>query len=157
MKSSTTDKDSLLNIEDQLCFALYSTSRAITKHYAPLLEAMGVTYPQYLTLMVLWTQDGLTIREVADRLELEAATTTPLVQRLEKLGLVSRQRSTEDERRVNVFLTTKGKRYYQKARPIPEAARCSVGVSKTKAKELISEMRAIKNFIASVVSQKKRE
>lgn len=136
-----------MKIEDQLCFALYSTSRAITKRYSALLEKLEVTYPQYLALMVLWTKDGLLIQELAQQLELEPATTTPLVKRLEKLGLVTRERSSQDERKVHVFLTEKGRNAYKKAVGIPDKARCAVGVSQAKAAKLIKEMGAIKSHL----------
>lgn len=147
MKPCITDKDGLLRIEDQLCFALYSTSRALTKQYAILLDKMGITYPQYLALMVLWERDGLLVQEIAANLELEAATTTPLIQRLEKLGFVSRQRSAEDERRVHVFLTDKGRKLYKQALKIPHGLGCAIGVTPETAKKLIAEIRVIKDFI----------
>jgi len=139
MKPCMTDKDQLMKIEDQLCFALYSASRAITKKYAELLDPLGLTYPQYMALMALWTRDGLLIQELA---------VTPLIQRLEKLEFVSRERSSEDERRVHVFLTTKGKRLYQKAKTIPVEARCAVGVTETRAKKLIAEAKKIKSHLS---------
>lgn len=147
MKPCITDKEGLLKIEDQLCFALYSTSRAITKQYAVLLEKMGITYPQYLALMVLWERDGLLVQEIAANLELDGATTTPLIQRLEKLGLVSRQRSTDDERKVHVFLTTKGRNLFKKALDVPDGLGCATGVDIKTAEMLIKEMKTIKNFI----------
>ncbi len=147
MNSCVTDKDGLLRIEDQLCFALYSTSRAITKQYAILLKTMGVTYPQYLALMILWQSDGLLIQEIATILEVDQATVTPLVQRLEKLGLVERKRSVEDERKVHVFLTTRGKELYKMALEVPSGIGCATGVDEKKAKHLIKETKAIKDFI----------
>jgi len=149
MKPCTTDKKGLLRIEDQLCFALYSTSRAITKQYAIVLEKMGVTYPQYLAMLVLWQKDGLLIQEIANSLELDQATTTPLVQRLEKLGLVTRQRSTEDERKVQVFLTDKGKKLYKQALAVPHGIGCAIGVDEKTAIRLIKATKKIKNFIAA--------
>lgn len=149
MEQCVTDKEGLLKLEDQLCFALYSTSRAITKQYAILLKDLGVTYPQYLALIVLWEFDGLLVQELARALELDAATTTPLVQRLEKLDLVKRQRSAADERRVQVFLTEKGKQQYQKALSIPQALGCATGLTEATAKKLIAETQAIKDFIAN--------
>lgn len=149
MESCITDKGGLLRLEDQLCFALYSTSRAITKQYKILLEEIGVTYPQYLALIVLWQQDGILIQELASALELEPATTTPLVQRLEKLDLVTRQRSSEDERRVHIFLTEKGRQHYKKAVNIPHALGCATGLNVETATMLINEMKAIKAFMDS--------
>ena len=147
MKPNVTDKDGLLRIEDQLCFALYSTSRAITKQYAILLDTMGITYPQYLAMMVLWKRDGLLVQEIAANLEVDQATATPLIQRLEKLDLVVRKRSTEDERKVQVFLTAKGRKLYKTALAVPNGIECAIGVDEKKAKQLIAEMDAIKDFI----------
>ncbi len=147
MKATTTDEEGLLRVEDQVCFALYSTSRAITRQYAVLLEDMGITYPQYIALLVLWQRDGLLIQEIAGALELEPPTVTPLIQRLEKLGLVTRQRSREDERRVHVFLTARGRGYYRRALEIPRALGHATGVDRAAAKKLIAETKAIKEFI----------
>lgn len=137
-----------LRLSEQLCFALYSTSRAITKKYASLLSDLGVTYPQYLSLMALWERDGLTINELGRLLELEGATTTPLVKRLEKLGLVRRERSAKDERRVHIFLTDKGKSYRERALSVPETLGCALGIDDLQAKRLIKQMRKLKDSLA---------
>lgn len=97
-----------LHLENQLCFALYAATRAITKTYRERLEPLGLTYPQFLVLIVLWEQDGVTISGIGDRLMLDSGTLTPLVKRLEAMGLVKRQRSTDDEREVRVYLTKDG-------------------------------------------------
>lgn len=147
MEPCTTDTDGLLRLEEQLCFALYSTSRAITKQYAVLLDKLGVTYPQYLAMMVLWRRDGLLVQDIASYLEVDQATATPLVQRLEKLGLVKRRRSHEDERKVQVFLTEKGKGLYKDALSVPRDLGCAIGVDDDKARKLIAEVNSIKEFI----------
>lgn len=103
-----------------LCYSLYSTSIAINRVYKPMLDELGITYPQYLVLCTLWEGDGRTISAIADRLALEASTITPLVKRLEAAGLVARKRSTQDERLVEVFLTSKGKQLETPATCIPE-------------------------------------
>ncbi|PLP60369.1 MarR family transcriptional regulator [Mesorhizobium loti] len=95
-------------LDSQLCFSLYGTSIAINRVYKPLLDGLGITYPQYLVLSVLWEGNGQTITAIADRLALEPSTITPLVKRLEHAGLVTRQRSTIDERQVGVHLTDAG-------------------------------------------------
>lgn len=97
-----------LPLDAQLCFSLYSTSIAINRLYKPMLDSLGVTYPQYLVLSTLWERDGQTISAIAERLALEPSTITPLMKRLEVAGFVSRQRNPEDERQVQVFLTAKG-------------------------------------------------
>jgi len=109
----------LLHLEDQLCFALYAASRAMTAVYAPMLDDLGLTYPQYLVLMVLWDHDGERVSGIGDRLQLDSATLTPLLKRLESRGLVERRRSAADERVVEVFLTAEGKRLKRRAADIP--------------------------------------
>jgi DNA-binding MarR family transcriptional regulator len=97
-------------LDEQLCFTLYAASMAVNRMYKPMLDAMGITYPQYLVLSALDEQDGLTIGAIADRLALESSTVTPPVKRLEQAGLLERQRSKEDERQVHVFLTEAGRK-----------------------------------------------
>lgn len=96
-------------LDQQICFTLYATSMAITRAYKPLLDELGLTYPQYLVLNALGEADGATIGGIAARLDLESSTVTPLVKRLEAAGLVERRRSAEDERRVEVWMTTAGR------------------------------------------------
>ena len=122
--------DSALQLDNQLCFALYSASLAMTKLYAPLLNALNLTYPQYLVLLVLWEQDGLTVTALGDRLTLNSGTLTPLLKRMEASGLLLRKRSQDDERRVLVSLTPEGKKLKTRAAAIPscvtEATDCSL-------------------------------
>lgn len=95
-------------LDEQLCFALYAASRTITNAYREGLAGLGLTYPQFVTLLALWETDDLGVRELGERLHLDSGTLSPLLKRLEALGLVTRHRSVEDERRVRVRLTTKG-------------------------------------------------
>jgi DNA-binding MarR family transcriptional regulator len=122
--------DAMLQLDNQLCFALYSTSLAMTKLYKPLLDALGLTYPQYLAMLVLWEQDGLTVSEIGERLYLDSGTLTPLLKRLEAAGLIARIRAVEDERRVHITLTAAGRKLKTKAAKIPDciltAAQCPV-------------------------------
>ncbi|WP_176595424.1 MULTISPECIES: MarR family winged helix-turn-helix transcriptional regulator [Sphingobium] len=97
-----------LPLDNQLCFSLYAASMAIGRVYKPMLDRLGITYPQYLVLHALWEQDGRTIGQIAERLSLESSTVTPLVKRLEAAGFLTRARSTADERRVDVRLTERG-------------------------------------------------
>ena len=99
----------LLRLENQLCFALYASTRAITKTYRQKLTPLGLTYPQYLVLVVLWEHDGATISAIGEKLMLDSGTLTPLVKRLETMGLVERRRGTRDEREVQVYVTDRGK------------------------------------------------
>lgn len=112
--------DSLL-LNNQLCFALHSTSLLMTKVYKPLLQAIGLTYPQYLAMMVLWEEDGLTVGEISSRLLTDPGSLTPLLKRLEAEGLLSRTRSRSDERVVVVELTATGRALRDKAMDIPNA------------------------------------
>jgi DNA-binding MarR family transcriptional regulator len=120
----------MLHLDNQLCFALYSASLAMTKLYKPLLDELGLTYPQYLVMLVLWESDGLTVSELGERLSLDSGTLTPLVKRLEAAGLVARIRDVQDERRVHVTLTPAGRRMKQRAQKVPgcimEATQCTL-------------------------------
>ena len=107
-------------LEQHLCYSLYSTSIAINRVYKPVLDALGITYPQYLVLCTLWERDGRTISAIADHLALEPSTITPLVKRLERAGLVARKRSSQDERLVEVLLTQQGKELETPATCLPE-------------------------------------
>ncbi|MGY4711316.1 MarR family winged helix-turn-helix transcriptional regulator [Mycolicibacterium sp. CBM1] len=107
-------------LDDQLCFALYSASRAVTAAYRPLLAELDLTYPQYLVLLVLWEEGRAGVGRLCDRLHLDSGTLSPLLKRLEAIGYVSRERSATDERRVDVILTAAGKRLQSKASCIPE-------------------------------------
>ena len=119
-----------LRLDNQLCFALYSASLAMTKLYKPLLDALGLTYPQYLALLVLWEQDGVAVSELGERLSLDSGTLTPLLKRLEAAGLVSRLRDAADERRVLIRLTADGRRLKARAARIPgcvlQASQCDL-------------------------------
>ena len=117
-----------LRLDDQLCFALHAASRAVTAAYQPLLDELGITYPQYLVLLTLWEEDGLRVSRIGEKLHLDSATLTPLLKRLEANGIVERRRSTEDERVVEVYLTVAGKRLRRRAESVPGAivGRCNM-------------------------------
>lgn len=118
-------------LDEQLCFAVYSTMLGLNKVYRQLLKELGLTYPQYLVMLVLWEGDGLTVSAIGDRLFLDSPTLTPLLKRLEALGLVSRLRSASDERQVIVSLTPAGRRLQAKAKEVPScvaaAMECTPG------------------------------
>jgi len=118
-----------LKLDHQLCFSLYSAGRAMSKAYRPLLEPLGLTYPQYLVMMVLWAGDGLTVSEIGERLFLDSATLTPLLKRLQAAGLVTRTRASDDERQVLIALTAAGRALKAKAGSVPSgifrASECS--------------------------------
>lgn len=131
--------DELL-LDNQLCFALYSTSLMMTKVYKPLLQALGLTYPQYLAMMVLWEQDGLTVGEVSTRLLTDPGSLTPLLKRLEGEGLISRTRSKDDERVVLLHLTEQGRALQRKALTVPGCILSASGLDMTRLKELQDEL-----------------
>ncbi len=125
-----TASNPALLLDNQLCFALYSTSLAMTKLYKPLLETLGLTYPQYLVMLVLWERDGLMVSELGERLFLDSGTLTPLLKRLESAGLIARIRDVQDERRVHITLTAAGRALKTQAASIPDcilkASQCSL-------------------------------
>ena len=129
-KSETSSNNPALLLDNQLCFALYSTSLAMTKLYKPLLETLGLTYPQYLVMLVLWERDGLMVSELGERLFLDSGTLTPLLKRLESAHLISRIRDVQDERRVHINLTAAGQDLKIQAAHIPncvlKASQCSL-------------------------------
>ena len=130
MKTEGLSSDQILKLDHQLCFALYSASLAMTKLYKPLLEEMGLTYPQYLAMLVLWENDGVTVSELGERLYLDSGTLTPLLKRLEAADLVTRLRDVQDERRVLIRLTATGRKLKARAARIPgcvlQATQCDV-------------------------------
>ena len=119
-----------LLLSNQLCFALYSASLAMTKLYKPLLGQLGLTYPQYLVMLVLWEQDGVTVSQLGERLFLDSGTLTPLLKRLEASGLLARERDVQDERRVRITLTAPGRALRLEAERIPacvlESTQCAL-------------------------------
>lgn len=134
----------MLALENQFCFALYSSSLALTKTYKPLLDKLGLTYPQYLVMLVLWEQDGLLVKDIGKLLFLDSGTLTPLLKRLETSGLLQRQRDDEDERQVRINLTQPGKELRNAALAIPEKILCASGQSKetlTELREQLSNLR----------------
>ena len=122
-------RDALL-LDEQLCFAVYSAGHAFNRVYKPLLDRLGLTYPQYLVMLVLWEQDGMAVKAIGERLQLDSGTLTPLLKRLEAAGLVLRTRNTADERQIQVTLTEAGRALRQVARQVvPEALLCATGGS----------------------------
>jgi MarR family transcriptional regulator, organic hydroperoxide resistance regulator len=134
-------------LDDQLCFTLYATSMAVTRMYKPMLDRMGITYPQYLVLAALGEQDGLTVGAIADRLALESSTVTPPIKRMEQAGLVERRRSKEDERQVNVVLTADGRRLLEESRCLGDTL---VERSKMTAEDVQGLNRRMQSFLAAV-------
>ena len=120
-----------LLLDNQLCFAMYSTAHAFNRVYNPLLDRLGLTYPQYLVMLVLWERDDVPVKEIGQRLSLDSGTLTPLLKRLEAAGLIKRTRSKDDERQVLIALTSQGQMLREKAKTLPQAilaaSACSIG------------------------------
>jgi len=126
-KTASSDRPvEALRLDNQLCFALYGAANRMTRLYRPLLDALGLTYPQYLAMLVLWEQSPRTVGALGDALDLDSSTLTPLLKRLEAGGLVERRRDPEDERRVIVALTDKGRALRDQAERIPEQMICAL-------------------------------
>jgi DNA-binding MarR family transcriptional regulator len=122
-------KNDPLQLDSMLCFAVYAAEHAFTRFYKSRLDAIGLTYPQYLVFMVLWEADGITVKALGDKLFLDSGTITPLVKRLEARGLLRRQRDDEDERLVRIFLTDEGRALRAKALSVPLAVSTALGGS----------------------------
>ena len=131
MATQNSAEINLLALENQFCFALYSTSLALTKSYKPLLDKIGLTYPQYLVMLTLWQNDQLLVKEIGELLFLASRTLTPLLKRMELAELIQRQRDSEDERQVRISLTRQGKLLRNMAKDIPEQILCASGQSAT--------------------------
>jgi DNA-binding MarR family transcriptional regulator len=134
--------DQMLRLDNQICFAVYSAAHAFNRVYKPLLDRLGLTYPQYLVMLVLWERDGVALKEIGEQLFLDSGTLTPLLKRLEQAGLIKRTRSTEDERQVLIGLTSHGHALKDKARSVPPsilaASQCSVAELSTMKNEIVA-------------------
>ncbi|SRR5579871_3847653 len=135
--------EQLLRLDNQICFAVYSAAHAFNRVYKPLLDRLGLTYPQYLVMLVLWERDGIPVKDIGERLHLDSGTLTPLLKRLEAAGLIKRTRSSEDERQVLIGLTSQGHALKENAHAVPSsilaASQCSV-----------AELTAVKNEITAL-------
>jgi len=120
METVPPEVPELLKLDNQLCFSIYAASRAITRAYRPILEPYGLTYPQYLVLLILWEQDGQTVNVIGSRLYLDSGTLTPLLKRMESAGFIVRARSLNDERKVEIRLGPRGIELRSHALAIPE-------------------------------------
>lgn len=145
-----------LKLENQLCFPVYAASRLITGQYQPYLEKLGITYPQYLVLLVLWEQDGRTVNEIGSKLILNTNTLTPLLKRLESLGIVTRERSLTDERKVIISLTEKGKAMEEQAAHIPEALTAGIASEVMEVSEFFDLKEKLYKIINILLDQKNR-
>jgi len=135
--------DQPLRLDNQICFAVYSAAHAFNRVYKPLLDRLGLTYPQYLVMLVLWERDGVPLKDIGEKLFLDSGTLTPLLKRLEAAQLVKRTRSTEDERQVLIALTAQGQTLKEKARALPQSILAASDCS-------VSELVAMKNEIVAL-------
>lgn len=141
--------DAALLLDNQLCFALYSASLAMTKLYKPLLEELGLTYPQYLVMLVLWEADGVMVSEIGHRLSLDSGTLTPLLKRLEAAGLISRMRDVQDERRVHIHLTQAGRKLKARAARVPACIAAASQCPLPDILQLTRQVRALRDRLAA--------
>jgi DNA-binding MarR family transcriptional regulator len=126
----------VLRLDHQVCFPLYAATNAMGRLYRPILDELGLTYPQYLVMLVLWEHDPQTVTSLGARLHLDSGTLTPLLKRLESAGLVARRRDPQDERRVLLSPTTAGHQLKERARAVPEQIRCALPLASTELIEL---------------------
>lgn len=138
MSAPLPPPDDWLRLDAQLCFRLYAASRGLTRCYLPLLDALGLTYPQYLAMLVLWEKDGLTVSELSDKLKLDPSTMTPLLKRLENAGWITRQRRKQNEREVEIALTEAGRGLRERALGVPPAVLAATGLTVSEAEALRS-------------------
>jgi DNA-binding MarR family transcriptional regulator len=146
-RAGPTPKE-LQQLDHQLCFALYSSSLVMTKLYKPLLTPLGLTYPQYLVLLVLWQQDAIGVGELGARLYLDSGTLTPLLKRMELAGWLSRERSRDDERRVIATLTAAGRNLQRRTAHVPLQVACAAGCELDVITELTTQLQALRSNVA---------
>lgn len=142
-----------LHLNNQICFPLYSVSRLITKAYTPYLKKMGLTYPQYLVMMVLWEKDGLTVNQISDKLLLETNTLSPLLKRMEKMEIIKRNRLAEDERCVSIILTEKGSDLRHKAATIPHQLLQNLMSENIKLEEVVQLKELLNNWVKMLTNK----
>ena len=145
-RSAKAEEPNYLRLDDQLCFPIYLASRLVVNAYRPLLDDLGITYPQYLVLLVLWEHDGLSVGDLGDRLYLDTGTLTPLLKRMEKQGLLSRRRRGEDDRVVENWLTDDAKALKKRAAKVPVQLLCN-------AKLEMSDVLSIKGVVEGLVKR----
>ncbi len=140
-------------IDQMLCFAVYAAGHAFTRFYKPRLDALELTYPQYLVFLVLWERDNITVKALGDKLFLDSGTITPLIKRLEARGLVRRQRDAKDERQVRIILTDDGRALQERALAVPLAVANGIGGSQEDAERLRLELLALRERLDTALDQ----
>lgn len=141
-ESAEVLRDPLL-LDNQLCYALYAAAHRMTKSYRPMLERMGLTYPQYLVLLVLWENDGVTVSEIGRRLRLDSGTLTPVLKRLETSGLLNRNRRQSDEREVEIALTDQGRALRSEAIAVRQSVMCQLNMSEREIQAMRADLNAL--------------
>lgn len=140
--------DEILKLENQLCFALYVSSKEIIRKYKPFLEPLHLTYTGYITMLALWEKDDVSVKELGSRLTLDSGTLTPLLKKLESLSYIERIRSNDDERSVRIHLTETGRTLKTQAATIPESMVCSTGLSPERLAPLLQDLHSLINDLA---------
>lgn len=148
--SEKSDDEDFAPLSEFLCFSIYSAGHALTQFYRPILEAIGLTYPQYLLMVSLWAKDDQIIKDLGSALFLESSTLTPLVKRLEAAGFVSRRRDQQDERQVRVKLTDEGRALKSKALKMPKCIQAAVGLSKDSVMEIQAAVAGIRDQLVKI-------
>src|SRR5215212_4305576 len=136
-----------LELSRQLFFAIYSTAHALNRFYKPILDPLGLTYPQYLVMLVLWKQDGLTVKEIGQPLHLDSGTLTPVLKRLQAMGYVQRSRGLADERQVRVTLTQRGREIRKQAVPGRREVVCASGRTEEQIQALKRELNQLRDAL----------
>ena len=152
MKASTHSRKSAIRgagndpllLDRQVCFPLYAASNLLTRLYRPVLEPLGLTYPQYLVMLVLWERSPASVGDLGERLHLDSGTLTPLLKRMEASGWLTRARDADDERRVRVRLTPSGRALRQRAGHIPKSLLAGSGMTATQVRQLTAELQALR-------------
>lgn len=134
------NQDESLKLSNQLCFSIYACSKEIIKLYKPYLDELGLTYTQYITMLVLWEENNISVKNLGERLFLDSGTLTPLLKKLEKMGIISRNRSESDERVMIVSLTDDGKKLKEKAKEVPYKVFCASKLSIEEGTKLKSDI-----------------
>jgi DNA-binding MarR family transcriptional regulator len=145
--------DSPLLLSNQLCFAVYSTAHAFNRVYKPLLDRLGLTYPQYLVMLALWERDGVPVKDLGERLFLDSGTLTPLLKRLEAAQLVKRTRGTEDERLMLIALTPQGQALRQQAGTVPQSILAASACSVSELSEIKDDLVALRDRLNAALAE----
>jgi DNA-binding MarR family transcriptional regulator len=151
-KTSTTCDSEALKLSDQLCFATYAAAHAFTRVYKPLLDPLGLTYPQYLVMLVLWERDDIPVKEIGERLFLDSGTLTPLLKRLQAAGLVERTRDAKDERQVRITLTAKGRDLHGPVKQAWDQVVCAVGLPMAELESLKTQIHRLRETLDASVA-----